>query len=363
MAPKQKSNRMCSKDVCASYKNDIENPSNVVFTPTLTKNLMSVKFGKRQEKCLLDTGADISAISKSLLDQVAPEAKIKRSSLISIRGVCGEIHQVLGEAELNFECDSLQFTHTFQVFQHLHTKMLVGLDFLRKNNVQVRFGGIEVPGSNTISAAIIKIPTEEVLDKSFGYALTVEEVIVPPHSELIIPVKTRLGLNHSLLLLEPKINLGNTKGLAGGKCVSKFESSRGVYRLMNPTSTSVFLSKNFQIAKCSLIHDSSISALQETTETSINNLNSTAEPQPDYKKIINELGINVESDNLVQSRRNSYITFLAAIGTYLQKTWQSWEKQTCIPISLTQKMPNQSVLHHTDRLPKCVKNWTDSWKT
>ena len=96
MAPKQKSNRMCSKDVCASYKNEIENPSNVGFTPTLTKNLMSVKFGKRQEKCLLDTGAAISAISKSLLDQVAPEAKIKRSSLISIRGVCGEIHQVLG---------------------------------------------------------------------------------------------------------------------------------------------------------------------------------------------------------------------------------------------------------------------------
>ena len=131
MAPKHKQKRqwLCSVNVCKANSSNANDEPGMTFTPKLHKNLMKVKVGNQAADCLLDTGAAICAISQHLLKQVAPSAQIKPSHLTAIVGVCGERHSVLGMVELNFSCEGPSFTHSFHVFEHLHVKMLVGIDF------------------------------------------------------------------------------------------------------------------------------------------------------------------------------------------------------------------------------------------
>ena len=121
MAPKgaKKHQWLCSKKVCKNNSDNSDTESPVMnFTPKLNKNRMQIRFGKHTVQCLVDTGADISAISRHLLKQVAPNAEIRPSTTSKIVGVCGEVHTVLGQVELDFECQGLHFKQRFQVFEH-----------------------------------------------------------------------------------------------------------------------------------------------------------------------------------------------------------------------------------------------------
>ena len=72
MAPRR-SNRnkwLCSKRACKSEtKVDSESPV-MNFTPKLHKNRMQIRFGKHSVLCLVDTGAEISAISQQKLTEL-----------------------------------------------------------------------------------------------------------------------------------------------------------------------------------------------------------------------------------------------------------------------------------------------------
>ena len=80
---------LCSRKTCKGEKSVDQEHEIMNFTPKLNKNRMKIKFGKQSVYCLVDSGAEISAISKHLLDQVAPNAEIEPSSLSNIIGVCG----------------------------------------------------------------------------------------------------------------------------------------------------------------------------------------------------------------------------------------------------------------------------------
>ena len=134
MAPKrnQKKQWMCSSKACKTKDENHSEKPVMAFTPKLNKNLLKIKVGSHTVDCLLDSGAEISAISNHVLKQVAPTAQLNTSTLTAIVGVCGERHSVLGMVDLSFECQGLTFTQSFHVFQHLHAKMIVGIDFLQR---------------------------------------------------------------------------------------------------------------------------------------------------------------------------------------------------------------------------------------
>ena len=89
-----------------------------------------------------------------MLNRIAPYANIRPASLSNIVGVCGEVHRVLGQVELDFECEGLQFRQRFYVFEHLHVCHLVGLDFMTANNVTVQFGQVEIQVSSKHAASV-----------------------------------------------------------------------------------------------------------------------------------------------------------------------------------------------------------------
>ena len=181
--------------------------------------MMTIKLGNQCANCLLDSGAGISAISCHLLKQFAPAALIRPSYLSAIVGVCGERHSVLGVVDLNFECEGLSFTQSFHVFEHLHVKILVGIDFLQKYNVVIKFGEVEIPVTNNSASGSVTIATTTITSYYTSIVYPTEEVIVPPHSEIIVPSKVSGFANHSTILLGPVIQLTNSN-LVRSMCLS-----------------------------------------------------------------------------------------------------------------------------------------------
>ena len=261
--------------------------------------------------CLLDTGAAICAISHHLLKQVAPNAQIRPSHLTAIVGVCGERHSVLGMVELNFHCEGQSFTHAFHVFEQLHVKMLVGIDFLQKYHVNVRFGEVEIQVTNSKAfGSTILVATTTVAGDHTSIVYPSQEVIVPPHSEIIVPAKVSGFPNRSTILLEPVLRLSDSN-LAGSKCISVVNKGRCVYRLMNPTNLPVFLKPNHRLAKASLIHTNSIFAFYTDTEAQVFSLGSEQNNQnQNYETILKDIGINLDCADLSNEQKQKLINFL-----------------------------------------------------
>ena len=316
MAPKgaKKHQWLCSKKVCKKNSDNSDTESPVMnFTPKLNKNRMQIRFGKHTVQCLVDTGADISAISRHLLNQVAPNTEIKPSTTSKIVGVCGEVHRVLGQVELDFECQGLHFKQRFQVFEHLHVSILVGLDFMKAYKVTVKFGEVEIAvlSHDNASVSSVKVEATPVTNDQTCFAYTTRVVVVPPHSEVLVPVRISGFPSNSVVLIEPKLNLSELN-LAGGKNVCKIHNSKGVYRLMNPTNLPVFLSANQRLAKVQLVDDQSIFELKESNSVHVMGLSTDSGSQTlDSEKIVKDLGINLDDTDLTVDQKDKLYGFLA----------------------------------------------------
>ena len=200
--------------------------------------------------------------------------------------MCGERHSVLGMVEVDFQCEGLIFTQSFHIFQHRHAKMILGLNFLQKNNVTKRFGEVEIPVTGSIaSGSTIKIATTTITSDHTSIVYPTEEVIVPLHSEIFIPTKVSGFPNQSTVLLETVLRLSDNS-LAGSKCLSVVENSRCVYRLMNPTNLPIFLKTNHRLAKASLVDTKSIYDFGTETEANVFNLSSKHNRQSSNCKTI-----------------------------------------------------------------------------
>ena len=315
MAPKsaKKHQWLCSKKTCKNERSVDPDCPVMNFTPKLNKNRMQVKFGKHTVQCLVDTGAEISAMSKHLLNQVAPNATIRPSNLSNIVGVCGEVHKVLGQVELPFECEGLQFQQVFQIFEHLHVSLLVGIDFMTANNVTVKFGELEikVPSNQKTSVSTVKVAATPVMSDQTCFAYTTREVIIPPHSEVVVPVRISGFPNNSVILIEPKLNLSDLN-LAGGKNICTVKNSKGVYRLMNPTNLPVFLGTNQRLAKVNLVDSQSIFDLKESQSTQVMGISTDNSSETlDSERIVKDLGITIDDSNLSKDQKSKLYNFLA----------------------------------------------------
>ena len=300
---------LCSKRAWKSEtKVDSESPV-MNFTPKLNKNHMQIRFGKHSVQCLVDTGAEISAISQHLLNRIAPYANIRPAFLSNIVGVCGEVHRVLGQVELDFECEGLQFRQRFYVFEHLHVSLLVGLDFMTANNVTVQFGQVEiqVPSKHAASISTIKVKATQVTGGQTSFAYTTK-VIVPHQSEVLVLVRISGFANNSVVLIEPKLNLSDLS-LAGGKNLCTVVNSKGVYRLMNPTNLPVLLSPNQRSAKVSWVDSKSVFDLKEPSQAEVFNISHTWQ-KTNHEQVIKDLGINLDNSNLTEEQRSKLYNFL-----------------------------------------------------
>lgn len=284
------------------------------FSPKLQGNTMEIKFGKHLTNCLVDTGAQISAISKRFLDVVAPDIGISPSRIQRIVGVCGEVHHALGEVNLTFQCQDLNFQQTFVVFQYLHSSVIVGLDFLRANKVVINFSGLEIPvttGNSSSTIKVLQVPIIPAQPDKTVLIHPLKEVIVPPHEEMLIPVTIPECPELSTVLLEPSLNLVQLN-LAGTRTITTVIDNKGYYRLLNPTSLPVFLKKTTIIAKAEIVNDKQCFPFDESAETStIFNIGCNPKHKtPNYEQIVKDLGINLDNLALTKEQKTKLYSLL-----------------------------------------------------
>ena len=189
--------------------------------------------------------------------------------------------------------------------------MLVGIDFLQKYHVNVRLGEVEIPVTNSEAlGSTILVATTTVAGDHTSIVYPTQEVIVPPHSEIIVPAKVSGFPNQSTILLEPLLRLSDSN-LAGSKCISVVNNGRCVYRLMNPTNLPVFLKPYHRLAKASLIHTNSIFAFDTDTEAQVFSLGSEQNNQnQNYETILKDIGINLDCADLSNEQKQKLINFL-----------------------------------------------------
>ena len=133
-------------------------------------------------------------------------------------------------------------------------------------------------------------------------------MIVPPHSEALVPVRISGFANNSVVLTEPKLNLSDIS-LVSGKNLCTVENSKGVYRLMNPTNLPVFLKSNQRLAKVSLVEGNSVFDLKEPNEAHVFSMGETSQ-MTNHEQIVKDLCINLDNTELSEDQKARLYQFL-----------------------------------------------------
>ena len=92
---------------------------------------------------ILDTGADVSVMSKQTFDKIPVDTKtpLEPSRLADnrVKGVTGHALKSLGISKISFSIGPTNWTLDFEVFDHLKNTALLGSDFLAQSKAQIDF--------------------------------------------------------------------------------------------------------------------------------------------------------------------------------------------------------------------------------
>ncbi|CAC5403419.1 Retrovirus-related Pol polyprotein from transposon gypsy,Retrovirus-related Pol polyprotein from transposon 297,Retrovirus-related Pol polyprotein from transposon 17.6 [Mytilus coruscus] len=165
----------------------------------MERNFVEIGLENLQVKCLVDSGASFSFISQHQLYRLNTTTAIQRSTINSAIGVCGEVHAIIGEIVLQLSFGQYKVNQKFRIFETLHAKAILGLDFLRDNKVKTDFENmtLTIPTQKNIamniehhdSAAHVTIAAFKDNSAVIALAETMNSVILEPNSETIVPVK------------------------------------------------------------------------------------------------------------------------------------------------------------------------------
>ena len=84
-------------------------------------------------RSLIDTGSELTLINKKIYDTLSNKPKVQRNH-ISLHSANGSKMSVLGSVTLDFKIKGVKFTHNFLVVSDLSRNVILGRDFLVKNN-------------------------------------------------------------------------------------------------------------------------------------------------------------------------------------------------------------------------------------
>ena len=74
-----------------------------------------------------------------------------------------------------------------------------------------------------------------------GLAKLASDIVIPPWTEVVVPVFATDMKNSSHVLLEPTKKLSSKFRIAEGRCMVNIEKGKTVYRLLNPSNAEVTL--------------------------------------------------------------------------------------------------------------------------
>ncbi|XP_047022947.1 uncharacterized protein LOC124632234 isoform X2 [Helicoverpa zea] len=98
---------------------------------------INVLIAQQEFRALVDTGASISCLSEAFISEL--NIKYTKNSSYEASSVSGAQLHVLGETYINFLIDSCLFRHKFLIIKNIRQNIILGRDFLSKNNCIIDF--------------------------------------------------------------------------------------------------------------------------------------------------------------------------------------------------------------------------------
>ena len=164
--------------------------------------------GKGFYDCLVDTGASKSCINEHFVQRLGlkinPIGKKDNSFFLVADG--GAIH-VKGITSITLTIGNIEYVEEFHVLNKLSTDMLLGVEFLVQNKGIMNYEDRTL----ILDTGLVKVPLCKIGDH-LGMAIVAETIVIPPNSQMIVPILTTRDIPYSLTLIEPLDN-DNARGI------------------------------------------------------------------------------------------------------------------------------------------------------
>ena len=255
-------------DVEAGQRRQGKKHKHVVFLNSVVSgpNSLLAKFEKQKYRALLDSGAEVSLISRRLYDSLKNKPKLRKHDL-SLSTAGNTPLYVDGIADLNFSLGKLSMSHKFYMIRNLNRNVIIGLDWLKSRGVWVYHD------LSCIRVHETYIPLVD--DKHIASVARVKAKIkLPPQTAHICQCQVRkhpefaTGINYEISPFEDG-PLGKEPGLLMTNCISKLPDNRRLPMLLiNSTNKTITIKRGTPVAKISPISANEISFVkQEFRET------------------------------------------------------------------------------------------------
>lgn len=132
-----------------------------------TTPIIKIEFSKCTANALIDTGADIFAVTKELYDELGVSNDVLDVLPVRkfiLRGAFSERRATIAnKAKLKFKYDNARFEHEFFIVERMLEKIILGIDFIKKfkmtmsyeNETKIKFGNKNPSKFKTIDAITI----------------------------------------------------------------------------------------------------------------------------------------------------------------------------------------------------------------
>ena len=276
-------------------------------------NMVEVQINSYHVKALLDTGAEITCICEHVLVKSKMKFQLKASN-ISVVGVCGERHSVLGTTELTFTIGRLNVVHTVFVFKKLHHQFILGMDFFNQHKACIDVGDSVL----RLYQGVTETALHNTNSQTSSVVTAGVNVIIPANSQCTIPVNIK-DSDGQLMMLEPHHTLLTRCNLMGAKALTLPEGDWTMYQVYNPSEVSVKLTAGKVVAIAEPVYEdvevNAINTGQLHMENDTCN-NNTGDPED----ITFNIGDNLNQDDkytlqkFLQRNRDIFATNVHELG-------------------------------------------------
>lgn len=180
--------------------------------------------GKLRYRALIDTGAEVSLVSKRVYDALTFKSEIVRKKL-HLQSVSGQALDVLGETTLKFKMGGLDLVHNFIVVSEMNRNVILGRDWMNANQVRIYFdlrkirvGGCYVPFEEDIHvASLVRLKKTQVL-KPHSISLVAGKLKRKPYFEKVELLQfSSAELDRGYVAEEPGLGLDDVLAVLNSK--------------------------------------------------------------------------------------------------------------------------------------------------
>ena len=223
-----------------------------------------MKVKRKAVQCLVDSGSITSVISQSLASKLG--LPIQATSFNTpLLAATGKPLKAVGSVDITFQLQGLLIPHTFLVIEDLYPTLILGADFLRKNNASISYTDNTVRFYDNLICAQL-----QSFNSARNCAAVAQTVCMPKCSEAIIPVKLPRAYTGKQVILEP-LSVNNTMVATAG-CISSVTKNSAFVRVLNYNLHPVVLRRGMKIASVLYPHSVlSITPFKTIDEQPVNN--------------------------------------------------------------------------------------------